>query len=182
MQVRYTKGRQLCYKDHIVNLPQDITEIARKLPHLPQELDMVVIQRDGVDLDHHVDFLCRREKVREALMYKIGHCPYYADLGEIDEEALQQLPENGSVARLIPTCHEGRQAQAPAVAQPGPAAAAAEPTDDDGVDEQFVGGILNLGGDNQTEVDGVRDGVASILNGGPPPMARYEQEIVCESL
>ncbi|KAJ7589921.1 hypothetical protein C8J56DRAFT_783711, partial [Mycena floridula] len=28
MQVRWTKGRQLCYQDHIVNLPQNIDEVA----------------------------------------------------------------------------------------------------------------------------------------------------------
>jgi hypothetical protein len=55
MQVRYTKGRQLCYKDHIVNLPQDITEVARRLPRLPEELDMVIIRRDSTDLTHHID-------------------------------------------------------------------------------------------------------------------------------
>jgi len=114
-------------------------------------------------------------------MYKIGHCLYYAELGEIEEEVLHQLPKIGSVAHLIPTSREGRQAQAPAVAQPGPAATATESTGDDGVDEQFVGGVLNLGGDNQTEVDGVREGVAAILNGGPPPAACYEQEMVRES-
>jgi len=109
-------------------------------------------------------------------MYKIGHCLYYAELGEIEEEVLHQLPKIGSVAHLIPTSREGRQAQAPAVAQPGPAATATESTGDDGVDEQFVGGVLNLGGDNQTEVDGVREGVDSILNGSPPPMAHYKKE------
>lgn len=66
--------------------------------------------------------------------------------------------------------------------QPGPDAAVAQPTDDDGVDEQFVGGVLNLGGENQTEVDGVRDGVTSILNRGPPPAVPCDQELVGDCL
>ncbi|KAJ7578869.1 hypothetical protein C8J56DRAFT_797036, partial [Mycena floridula] len=50
MQVRWTKGRQLCYKDHIVNLPQNIEEVAEKLPRLPEEVDMVIIHCDDVDM------------------------------------------------------------------------------------------------------------------------------------
>ncbi|KAF7300847.1 hypothetical protein MKEN_01310700 [Mycena kentingensis (nom. inval.)] len=96
MQVRYTKGRQLCYKDHIVNLPQNIVEIATKLPRLPEEVDMVIIRRESVDLTQHVDYVVRREKVRDALLYKMAHDPAYADL-QLDEEALSQLPENASV-------------------------------------------------------------------------------------
>jgi hypothetical protein len=45
MHVRYTRGHQLCYKDHIINLPQDITEVAERLPRLPQDLDIVIIRR-----------------------------------------------------------------------------------------------------------------------------------------
>jgi hypothetical protein len=44
MHVRYTTGCQLCYKNHIVNLPQDITEIADRLPRLPQGLDLLIIR------------------------------------------------------------------------------------------------------------------------------------------
>jgi hypothetical protein len=54
MHVRYTSGRQLCYKDHIVNLPQDITEVAQRLPRLPQDLDMFIIRRHDENLDRHV--------------------------------------------------------------------------------------------------------------------------------
>src|ERR1700761_2617275 len=85
MQVRYTKGRQLCYKDRIVNLPQTITEIATKLPRLPEEVDIVIIRRDNIDLSQHVDYVVRQEKVRNALLYKIAHDPAYADL-ELDED------------------------------------------------------------------------------------------------
>ncbi|KAF7371836.1 hypothetical protein MVEN_00040400 [Mycena venus] len=57
MQVRWTRGHQLCYKDHIVNLPQDISPIAQTLPRLPENIDMVIIRQDGVNLDGHVDFI-----------------------------------------------------------------------------------------------------------------------------
>ena len=69
--VRWTKGRQLSYQDHIVNFRQDITEIAAKLPRLPEDIDMILICKEDVDLSHHVDFTVRREKVKAALQYKI---------------------------------------------------------------------------------------------------------------
>src|ERR1700761_747912 len=131
MQVRYTKGRQLCYKDHIVNLPQNIIEIATKLPRLPEDVDLVIIRRDGVDLSHHVDYVVRRAKVRAALEYKKAHDPAYHDL-EIDEDALSQLPENGTVVDQIPTCQEGAQ-NGGAVGGAGPSQAArtSDNADDD---------------------------------------------------
>jgi hypothetical protein len=67
MQVRWTKGQQLCYQD--VNFCQDITEIATRLPHLPDRTDIVVIRKEDVDLSWHVDFMVRREKVKATLEY-----------------------------------------------------------------------------------------------------------------
>jgi hypothetical protein len=78
MQVRWTKGRQLCYQDHIVNFRQDIMEIATRLPRLPDGTDIVVIRKEDVDLSWHVDFMVRGEKGKAALQYKIAHDPDYA--------------------------------------------------------------------------------------------------------
>ena len=35
MQVRWTKGRQLCYQDHIVELPR-----------LPEDTDIIIIRKE----------------------------------------------------------------------------------------------------------------------------------------
>ncbi|KAK7049007.1 ATP-dependent DNA helicase [Favolaschia claudopus] len=121
--VIWTKGRQLCYKDHIINFPQNISEIATKLPRLPQQTDIVIIRREDVDLSHHVDYVVQRKKVRAALQYKIAHDPDYADLGAPDDDALNQLPQNGTVVDRLPVCREGRQADgAPQAAGPKEAA------------------------------------------------------------
>lgn len=176
MQVRWTKGRQLCYQDHIVNFRQDITEVANRLPRLPEETDIVIIRREDVDLNRHVDFIVRREKVATALRYKKQHDPDYADL-QIDEDILMQLPINGSVADRIPTCLEGRQDghnQVPAMpAGPVQAAGEGEVTEHDNIDEQFVGGVLNLGVQGHVEVDEIRDGANNVVQG-----LHYEQHIV----
>ncbi|KAJ7223411.1 hypothetical protein GGX14DRAFT_387730 [Mycena pura] len=167
MQVRYTKGQQLCYKDHIVNLPQDITEIASKLPRLPEDVDIVIIRRDGVDLSQHVDYVVRREKVRKALEYKIAHDEAYRDL-QLDEEALRGLPENGSVVHRIPTCREGRQSEGTAPAGPNQAA----DTENDEEGGAFVGGVPNLGNGMRPEVEEIRHAA------GPIAGATYQQTIV----
>ncbi len=57
MKVRWTSGCQLSYSDHIVNLPQNIDQIAEKLPRAPEDIDMVIIREDGVNLSEHVNFM-----------------------------------------------------------------------------------------------------------------------------
>jgi hypothetical protein len=74
MHVRYTTGRQLSYKDHIINLPQDIADVAQRLPRIPQDLEIVIIRRQDDDLDRHLDYLCRRQVVHDALLYTMPCC------------------------------------------------------------------------------------------------------------
>ncbi|KAF7364240.1 ATP-dependent DNA helicase [Mycena sanguinolenta] len=157
---------------------QNITVVAERLPRLPEEVDMVIIRQDGVNLEGHVDFMVRREKVRDALLWKIQHDPSYADLGAPDPAMLTQLPENGSVAHRIPTCRDGTQdgggAGAAAAAAPtGPTeAAGAEAQDQE--EAHFVGGgVLNIGEGMREEVVEVREGANAILQG-----PHYEQTIV----
>lgn len=168
MQVRWTKGRQLCYNNHIINFHQDVTEIAMKLPRLPEDTDVVIIRQENVELTRHVDFIVRREKVKEALQYKILHDPEYADL-TIDQDALNQLPENGSVADRLPVCREGRQDGAPAVPV-GPQAAASS---DDADGQLHIGGVLDLGNPERPEVQQLRQGAREALRG-----TRYQQTVV----
>jgi len=171
MQVRWTKGRQLCYNDHIINFHQDISEVAMKLPCLPEETDIVIIQKEDVELNRHVDFIVWQEKVREALEYKISHDPEYANL-RINQDALNQLPENGSVTDHLPVCQEGRQDGGPAMPV-GPDAAAA-PGDVGDVDGQLVvGGVLDLGNPECLEVQQLRQGAREVLRA-----AHYQQTIV----
>ena len=172
MQVRWTKGRQLCYQDHIVNFRQDITEIATKLPRLPEDTDVVIIRKEDVDMSSHVDFTVRREKVKAALQYKIAHDPDYADL-TIDEEALEQLPERGSVAHRLPYCREGRRDGSGAAMPVGPDAVSEEDGDPDDDDNQFVGGLIDIGNQERPEVEQLRQGAAAVANG-----RSYEQTIV----
>ena len=161
MQLRWTKGCQLCYKDHIVNFRQDITEIAMRLPRLLEETDIVIIRKEDMDLSRHVDFTVRREKVKATLQYKIAYDPDYADL-IINDDALGQLLENGSVAHRIPTCREAQQDEGAMPVGPG---AAADNGDDESENEQVVGGVMDLGNQERPEVEQLRHGAEQAIAG-----------------
>jgi hypothetical protein len=169
MQIRWTRGRQLSYHDHIVNFRQDIADVACRLPRLPDSVDVVVIRKDDVDLTRHVDFVVRREKVKDALLYKIAHDRNYNDL-VVDDDVLSQLPENGSVAHRLPTCREGRQDGGPLPAGPDNAAHA----DDDDGDRSFVGGVMDVGNEDRPEIERLRFAAREVVHGSP-----YNQTIVC---
>ncbi|KAJ7061426.1 hypothetical protein C8F01DRAFT_968469, partial [Mycena amicta] len=132
------------------------------------DVDLVIIRRDGVDLTHHVDYVVRRDKVRRALEYKIAHDDAYRDL-QIDQDALSQLPENGTVVNRIPTCREGRQDEGPA-GPAGPNQAAG--TDGDDESTTFVGGVPNLGNTTRPEVEEIRRAAGQAA--GPT----YQQTII----
>ena len=166
MHVRYTTGRQLCYKDHIVNLPQDISDVAQRLPRLPQDLDLLIIRRQDDDLTRHVDYLCRRHVVHDALLYKIANDPNYADLQQPDNDALLSLPLHGSVAHMIPEYIQPNQSAHTAPAPSGPSEAAhvlPEQNEDDDDNERSVAGILNVSPSSLSEAEHVRRGVRHVL-------------------
>ena len=169
MQIRWTRGRQLSYHDHIVNFSQDIADVARRLPCLPDSVDVVVIRKDDVDLTWHVDFVVRREKVKAALQYKIVHDPNYNDLN-LDDEVLSQLPENGSVADRVPTCREGRQDGGSMPAGPDHATR----DDDDEGDRSYVGGVMDVGNEDRPEVERLRFAAGDVVDS-----SCYNQTVVC---
>jgi hypothetical protein len=145
------------------------TEIATRLPRLPDATDFVVIRKEDVDLNRHVDFMVRREKVKAALEYKITHDPNYADL-IIDHDVLRQLPENGSVADRIPSCCDRVQNRAALPVGPG---ATADHGERENEDELVVGGVMDLTNLEQPELEQVRHCAAQAIAG-----PRYERTVV----
>ena len=169
MQIRWTRGRQLSYHDHIVNFSQDIADIARCLPHLPDSVDIVIIRKDDIDLTQHVDFVVRQEKVKAVLQYKIAHDPNYNDL-ILDDEVLPQLPENGSVADHVPTCREGRQ-------DGGSMPAGPDHTtwdDDEEGDHSYAGGVMDVRNEDRPEIEQLRFAAGDVVDS-----LRYDQTVVC---
>lgn len=170
MVVMHTSGRQLTYKDHIVNFPQQISSIATRLPQLPEDLDVVLIRREGLDMSQHVDFIVRRAKVRSALEWKMQNDPAYADL-TLDEAALAQLPENGSVADRVTFLPD----TSPEVLVTEQLAVAVETSNGN----QQVRGILDVTDARRPrrEVQEVRSGADAILR----LPVRYKQEYIVSS-
>ena len=54
---------QYVHSGHIINLPQDVTAFANSLPRLSNELDIIVIRKEGAADSHH-NFHVRRSIVQ----------------------------------------------------------------------------------------------------------------------
>ncbi|KAF5331234.1 hypothetical protein D9611_013064 [Ephemerocybe angulata] len=168
MQVRYTKGRQLSFQDHVVNFFQNIGGMAQQLPRLPEDLDIIIIRAHSVqNLDQHIDFIVRRQKILDALRWKKANDPAYANV-QIDQAALAQLPQSGSVAHRIPTLEQRENPGAGAAEPQGPNDAAANGEDDDDDGRQVTAGVPSIGGNQQTEVNAIRERLANLVGHTPP--------------
>ena len=89
---------QYGYKGHVINLPQDITTFVSRLPRLPSELDILLVRKEGSD-NTHCDFRVRKLVVLRALKWLKQHNKFYRNI-EINQDALDQLPEDGSLSSL----------------------------------------------------------------------------------
>ena len=89
---------QYSYSGHIINLPQDVTSFANSLPRLPNELDMIVVRKQGSTETHH-DFRVKRSVILCALQWLIANNIYFHNIS-INYEALTLLPEDATISDL----------------------------------------------------------------------------------
>ncbi|KAK3910184.1 Halomucin [Frankliniella fusca] len=89
------KRLQYKYKGHVINFPQDVQHVADTLPYLVEDLSHVVVVRlnDKVLLK---DFVVRKQKVLDALLWLKNHNPHYSDIC-VDQVSLDKLPIDGNV-------------------------------------------------------------------------------------
>ena len=74
-----------------------------RIPRQPSELDVLVVRKDSEQ--SHCDFHVRRPVVQGALTWLLVNNRYYrANVVHLNEDALQQLPEDGSLTNLGDTC------------------------------------------------------------------------------
>lgn len=92
MQVRYTNGRQLCYKENICCFVQDISNLAEKLPRMPEGCEVVLIRREGIDMSTRVDFTVRRDVARRALTQINYSADYFGGIDVSIIGDFSQLP------------------------------------------------------------------------------------------
>ena len=84
---------QYGYSGHVINLPQDVASFVCSLPHMPSQLDVVVVRREGA-AGSHKDFKVRQSRVLQALQWLMENNPYIREVS-LDHAGLAQLPENG---------------------------------------------------------------------------------------
>lgn len=82
-----TKGHQTGYSGHVIHFPQDVNEIARRVPRLPAELtkNIVVVKRNT--LTTVTELNVNSQALRNWLLWLKQHNPCYADV-EVSEHAL----------------------------------------------------------------------------------------------
>ncbi|CAG8720803.1 17500_t:CDS:2 [Cetraspora pellucida] len=95
------RGGQYTYKGNVINFPQDVHEFAIRLPRQPSSLDVLVVRRQSASGPAFRDFNVRCVKIAKALIWLKSNNRYYANI-EIDNEALQSLPENGPIDNYLP--------------------------------------------------------------------------------
>ena len=91
LQVTHARGGQYKYSGHTISFPQDIVSIAKTLPHRIEDLDILIVRREGPPSKHY-DCIVSRSRVMDALHYKICMDKYYQDV-EVDPESVVCLPD-----------------------------------------------------------------------------------------
>ena len=89
---------QYAYSGHVINLPQNVASFANSLPHLPSELDVIIVRKEGA-ANSHCDLRVRRAVVLRALQWLVANNKYYRNI-HINPDALSMLPEDGDLSGL----------------------------------------------------------------------------------
>ena len=115
VQVRRIRGHQYKYSGHTVNFMQDNMKLYDRLPLLPANLDIVLLRpssRNTTDREQPLlecqferDFRVRRSAILIWRQFLGQNHPHYQNV-TIDDEALNSLPEDGSVRQFIPEIEE----------------------------------------------------------------------------
>ena len=95
LQVMHSIGGQYKYRGHTISFPQEIKYVAKTLPRHINNLDLMVVVRKKGRQGSSYDFTVRKQKVMDALLYKIQNDPYYQDV-RVDYDTVEELPENAT--------------------------------------------------------------------------------------
>jgi ATP-dependent DNA helicase PIF1 len=95
------RGGQYAYRGNVVSFPQDVQEFVTRLPRNPSSLDALIVRHHSTNGSAFRDFCVRRKKITQALHWLKINNIFYRNI-DIDENILQSLPENGSIANQLP--------------------------------------------------------------------------------
>jgi len=92
LQVTHYCGGQYKCSGHTISFPQDITTIAKYLPRILSDLDILIVKRQNPSEKAYEFFVCK-SPVLAALEYKIKIEPYYRDV-QFNSSAISALPDH----------------------------------------------------------------------------------------
>ena len=90
---------QYGYSGHVIILPQDIAGFVTTLPRHANELDIIIVRKEGSSQSQHHNFLVRRSVVLSALQFLIANNKYFINI-TVNNEALLQLPQDGDLPSI----------------------------------------------------------------------------------
>ena len=76
----HSMGGQYKYRGHTISFPQQVKDVAKTLPRYINNLDLMIVVRKKGWQGSGYDFTVRKQKVMDALIYKIQNDPYYRDV------------------------------------------------------------------------------------------------------
>ena len=89
LQVTCAHGGQYKYSGHTIFFPRDISNIAKSLPHLISELEILVVHKCN-STNNPYELFVSHTRVLAALEYKMEKDPYYKDV-QVNLVALSSL-------------------------------------------------------------------------------------------
>ena len=92
---------QYAYQENVINFSQDVKEFITHLLRDPSLLDLLIVQHYTENESNFYDFQVHQEKIICALQWLKANNIFYCDI-DIDDNILQALPINGSIADQLP--------------------------------------------------------------------------------
>lgn len=114
MKLHRIRNAQYKYEGHICHFMQSVVSVYRKLPRIPEEMNIIILKpaasftaAEDAALARRFEHThrVRRFVVLQWLSYLKNHSPAYTDI-EIDPERLNALPEDASIFDRLQTAHE----------------------------------------------------------------------------
>ncbi|KAK6987993.1 hypothetical protein R3P38DRAFT_2660964, partial [Favolaschia claudopus] len=150
------RGGQFKYSGHCCNFARDIATFHNRVPLLPEECDIIIMRRKGVDAgsdeDVHEDFRVRRDAIQQWLEYLQDNHPSFRSRSvAIDWDRVNNLPQDGSVRDRLRTIDNQVMPEPGDDAGPPEESEPSEPQD-----PHFTRGFVPNVTTAQTEIDRLR--------------------------
>ena len=110
-----SKGGQYKARGNVITFSQDITNLCTTLPRLPEDLDILLIQKHlspDADADAFKDFCVHKDKVFRLLHFLKQHNHFYKDIAICPPDSVD-LPADASILSRLPTVEPHEHSEQP---------------------------------------------------------------------